>query len=283
MGAFPRGLIARIGAGVGVIAAAGALADLAALWIAKAGYRGPKVHSRQARVLGARGSWLEAGRGEPVVVLASMLVRAQTYLPLLRELARHRRVLVVELPGSGASSRVALPWSIERYAAWVSALLQELDLTAVTLIGHSSSGAVALRLGACEPRLARLILVGSIGARAQRGVARVTAARLLDALKEPGLSLRAWWHFGHNLTGHTRSFLCQVKLAGHAWHLDDARRVRVPTLLAWGRLDRTMPLDCGRRFLACIPGSSLVVGPGSHDWLITRARHFARLVLGLRP
>lgn len=282
MSPFPRGWPARVGAAAGAIAAAGALADLAALWLAKAGHWGPQVHSRQAQVAGARGAWLEAGQGEPVVLLASTLVRAQSYLPLLRALAPHRRVLVVELPGSGASSRVLRPWSIDRYSAWVSALLRELDLDGVTLIGHSVTGAVALQLGASEPRVARLILVGSIGARARGGVGRVTAARLVDALKEPGLNLRVWWHLASNLLVHPRSLLHQVKLAGHASVLEDARRVRVPTLLAWGRLDRTMPLDCARRLQACIPGSSLVVGPGSHDWLITHARHFARMVLERR-
>jgi hypothetical protein len=36
-----------------------------------------------------------------------------------------------------------------------------------------------------------------------------------------------------------------------------------------------MPPACARRFAAAIRGAHVVVGPGSHDWLITRPAVFA--------
>src|SRR5215212_7791314 len=82
------------------------------------------------------------GAGEPLVLLPSMLVRAKTYLWLIERLRRRFTVIVPEPPGTGAGSRLAQPWSFQRYADALIELLDALQLPAVTLIGHSNSGPV---------------------------------------------------------------------------------------------------------------------------------------------
>jgi pimeloyl-ACP methyl ester carboxylesterase len=52
--------------------------------------------------------------------------------------------------------------------------------------------------------------------------------------------------------------------------------VKVPTLVAWGRHDHTMPPECAHRLVARLPRARLYLGPGSHDAPITRASAFAR-------
>jgi pimeloyl-ACP methyl ester carboxylesterase len=54
-----------------------------------------------------------------------------------------------------------------------------------------------------------------------------------------------------------------------------ARDLRIPTLLAWGDRDRTVPLACASRLGREIPDAKLVVGSGSHDWLVTAPDAFA--------
>jgi hypothetical protein len=106
---------------------------------------------RRVEVAGYAAVCLKAGEGPPLVVLASPLVRARTYLPLLRRLARHFRTRVVELPGS----------------------------------------ALALLLTACHPERVRgLVLAGAVGARRWRGVARVMGARFVDGLLDHGGAAR---------------------------------------------------------------------------------------------
>lgn len=268
-------------AALGLVAAAGLAFDVASFALARRGVGGPRLKTRSVELAGARGLVLEAGDGPCVLILASMLVRARSYLPLLRQLSASHRVLVVELPGSGRGSRLRRPWSLQQYSSWTERLMSELDLRELTLIGHSSSGAVALMLAARvapASRVSLLVLVGSAGARMRRGVIRVIAARTCDATKELGLDVRGWWHLAWNILFHTRSFVAQVRLASHAWLVDAARAVRVPTLLAWAKSDRTMPLSSAQRLQAWIPHARLVVGPGSHDWLVTHPRAFVEEV-----
>lgn len=270
-------------AALGLVAIAGLASDVASFALARRGIGGPRLTMRRVELGGASGLVLEAGQGPCVLVLASMLVRARSYLPLLRQLSVSHRVLVVELPGSGSGSRLRRPWSVQQYASWTERLISELELRELTLIGHSNSGAVALTLAARvapASRVSLLVLVGSVGARMRRGVLRVIAARTLDGTKELGLDLRGWWHLAWNMLFHPRSFVAHVRLASHAWLVDAARAVRVPTLLAWAKSDRTMPLSSAQRLQAWIPQARLLIGPGSHDWLVTHPRAFVEQVFG---
>ncbi|WNG49694.1 alpha/beta hydrolase [Archangium minus] len=227
-----------------------------------------------------RAQVLEAGEGPVLLLLSSMLVRARTYLPLIRRLSKHFRVLTVELPGCGRSARVRRPWTLSAYARWTARLMQQLLLGHVVLVGHSNSGGVALlvaaRYGGCVDRL---VLADSIGARRERSIPRVVGARMVDAFLEWGLNLRAWWHIVYNALRHPRSFFHQVKVGSLAALLRHAPQVRRPTLLAWGRRDHTMPLSCADRLRERMPRAQVYVGSGSHDWLITDSQEFTRAVL----
>ena len=227
---------------------------------------------------GKRAYFLQAGHGAVVVVIASMVVRARTYLPLVRELAKSHRVIVLEAPGCGRSSRLDRPWSVAQYGQWVNAFIEQQDLSRVTLLGHSNSGPVAMEVTRHSTRVSQLILVDSVGGRAQHGLLRVLGARAADACQEMGLNLRAWWHVAYNMLVHPKSFFHQVWFGSQACHLSTATRLPVPTVVAWGKRDLTMPLRSALRLHRAIGGSQLVVGPGSHDWLITHPRAFVQLL-----
>jgi pimeloyl-ACP methyl ester carboxylesterase len=107
-------------------------------------------------------------------------------------------------------------------------------------------------------------------------VPRVVSARLFDGLLEPGLDVRAWWHMLSNVLKHPRSFFHRVRESSLVDVLTFAPWVKVPTLVAWGRHDHTMPPECAHRLVARLPRARLYLGPGSHDAPITRASAFAR-------
>lgn len=242
--------------------------------------RSPRVRVRRVEVDGYTAHCHVAGKGPDLVLLASPLVRARTYRPLMKRLVRHHRVTVVELPGSGRASKLARPWTVPEYAAWTADLVPRLALEPPWLMGHSDSGAIALLVAAwCPKRVRGLMLADSVGARRKRSVPRVVSARLLDGLLEPGLDVRASWHMLSNVLKHTRSFFHRVRESSRVDVLTFASWVSVPTLVAWGRHDHTMPPECARRLADRLPHARLLVGPGSHDALITRPRTYARAVL----
>jgi hypothetical protein len=56
-------------------------------------------------------------------------------------------------------------------------------------------------------------------------------------------------------------------------------QVKVPTLIAWGRRDKTIPLYAAGTFFKLIPNSHVYISDeGSHNWLIQRPEEFCQAV-----
>ncbi len=227
-------------------------------------------------VEGVAARYLVAGSGPPVLLVASPIVLARTYLPLVRALAPSFTVVVAELPGAGGSSRLDRAWPFDRYGAWTIELVRRMPLAAPILVGHSDAAPAVIEAARLAPdELGAIALVAPCGACPRRSPLRVVAARARDALAEIGLTLRVAPHLAVNALRHRRTFLDHVRAAARVDVAVAARGLRVPTLLAWGDRDRTVPLACASRLRREIPDAKLVVGSGSHDWILTAPDAFA--------
>lgn len=232
-------------------------------------------------VNGVRGCYAVSGAGEPLVLLATTLVRARPYAPLVRRLAPRFRVHAIDLPGCGGAERLPRAWTFEQYADWTGGALAALGLEGVTLVGHSNSAGVALVAGATLPagRVRRIVLADGVGADASPSYFRVILGRAVDALLEPGLSLTGGHHLVYNLFAHTRNFFGQIKASVERDLRSYAPRVPVPALVAWGARDHTTPPRCGDALAALLPRPHQYTSPtGSHDWIITHPGEFAEAV-----
>jgi pimeloyl-ACP methyl ester carboxylesterase len=102
--------------------------------------------------------------GEPVLVFIHGLGASATQgfaaAVQLSPLSGHRRLLI-DLLGFGESEApTGFSYSIEDHATSIVALLDELRLRGVTLVGHSMGGAIAIVIARTRPDLAsRLVLV----------------------------------------------------------------------------------------------------------------------------
>jgi pimeloyl-ACP methyl ester carboxylesterase len=108
--------------------------------------------------------------GEVLILLHGFGETHDTWAMLAPELARHYRVISVDLKGSGYSDKPDDGrYRVADQAAVVAALADELQLQGVTLIGHSLGGGVALMTALewqshGDHRLKRLVLIDSAGA-----------------------------------------------------------------------------------------------------------------------
>jgi pimeloyl-ACP methyl ester carboxylesterase len=238
-----------------------------------------RASERQIQVGEHQAHVVEIGDGPPVVLLAAMLLDAETYAPLVERLCPRFRIIAVEMPGSGRGSRLSVPWTFEQHAEHGARLLEALELDRTALIGHSTSGAVALIMGALHPeRIARLVLVNPVGADPLGSALDLMLAHARDLPLEPRFALRAAPAFLYNLVHHPRDVVNQVRLAARENLTGYASRVAVPTLLGWGARDITVPLRDAHLLHQLIPGSALhVSATGSHDWLINEPVNFAEV------
>ena len=235
---------------------------------------------------GYRARVSESGDGQRIALLVpTMFALAETYAPTVKQLARRGfRVITIELPGTGRSSKLREPWSFDQHAAWLAAAIRAMRVDQqrdrLTLIGHSNSASVVMTLAARHPELAgRIVLEAPVGAIEQPSLPAILMGRALDCLLERRLTIWGMPHLLFNLLHHPRDLLYQLELAvkRQAWHLTT---INAPTLLAMGARDHTMPLRSSiAKLRQLIPAAQLYISStGSHDWMITHAVEFAAAV-----
>ncbi len=187
--------------------------------------------------------------------------------------------MAIEPPGTGEGSRLSEPWSHQQYTDFLIRLLDRLQLGRVTLLTHSNSGPVGLLAAAQHPdRISRLILADSTGF-APAPLWRLAVGRFVDGVMEAPFSMNALRDVFYNTFVHRATVAHQIRLATLTDCTGVAPQVRVPTLVAWGKLDLTFRVDAALRLHRLIPSSRLkIFESGSHDWLVQWASEFASAV-----
>lgn len=114
--------------------------------------------------------YVEGGRGgRPILMIHGSGPGASTqgnWRRVLEPLARHHRIYAMDLIGFGKSGRKPAPPYFD-FALWVDQcleMIQRMPQEPVGIIGHSISGALALRLASREPRISHVMTTATVGA-----------------------------------------------------------------------------------------------------------------------
>lgn len=253
--------------------------------------------TRDVETAAGRMAFVEAGAGEPVVLLHGYPLSSHHWRFLVPALATRMRVLAPDLIGFGLSSKPpAAPLGSAAQAGYVGELLESASLRSAAVVASGTGGSIAHAL-------------------ALRGF-DVRAMVLLDgvALGEPPLELRELLRRPGpgNGTGAARAAvdaalergtrhperLSPVDLAAYrdpvadpagagallraAASIEEERtrdpealarlaRLEIPTLLLWGEDDPFVPVAHGERMQEAIPTASLAVLPGCSHFLLEDA------------
>jgi len=153
-----------------IAAVGGAVAAVAALrWLRR---RKEDIDWRSVRPPGAIVDvdgvpihYIERGSGPAAAVLIhGFLGHTYSFRYLIPELAKDRRVVAVDLKGSGYSGRPQKgDYSLTEQARLVIRLMDKLGIDRASFVGHSLGGEVAMRLAANWPeRVEKLVLAASV-------------------------------------------------------------------------------------------------------------------------
>lgn len=237
--------------------------------------------------------------GEPLVLLHGLGGSSSNWALLAPQLARSRRVLIVDLPGHGRSDPLPAAPGIGSYADRVGALAERLGLLPADVVGHSLGGLVALRLAVRRPEAVRsLVLVA--GAGIGSGTAAAARALALVGWVQPGRRISPRWRlvarspalkravFGRWFaadpeqlsTVAVEALLCDVDLhtdTDSAWRAltaDDPRAdlglVRCASLVLWGATDRQLPIDDGVEYARRLGAPLRVIADCGHLPIVER-------------
>jgi pimeloyl-ACP methyl ester carboxylesterase len=101
---------------------------------------------------------------EPLVLIHGMAGSSRAWVPIIGPLSARHRVIAPDLLGHGQSDKPRTDYSLGAFAVWLRDFLDELEVPAATLVGHSLGGGVALQFAYQHRQYCRrLVLVNSGG------------------------------------------------------------------------------------------------------------------------
>ena len=229
-------------------------------------------------------STIEAGSGEPVLLLHGLGATKASFLPTLDALAPSYRAIGVDLPGFGDSAKPLFgAYDPPFFAEAMTALLDALELDSAHVVGNSMGGRVALELGLSHAdRVRRLVLLAPsmswLKARpfapylrlipTQLGIFQPTPRALVETIVKqfiPG-SDTEWTAAG--IDEFMRSYLTPLGraafyAAARNIYLEEPRgpnglwtrlgSMKPEALFVWGRKDNVVPIGFARHVREELP------------------------------
>ena len=258
---------------------------------------GPLVESGDGTKLFVR-DW---GDGTPVVLCHPWALNADIWEYQLTELSEQGlRCIAYDRRGHGRSEDPGRGYDYDTLAADLAAVIEQLDLRNVTLVGYSmGSGEIARyvsRHGA--DRIARVVLV-SPSPVAPAAESRAMGDNFIAALKKDrpafiagGIALflgkdssvspaMTQWVLDQFLRASPKAIIECTRSIVAADHRPHLSAIKMPTLIIQGDKDEINPLEfTGRKLAEAIPGSQLSVYQGApHGIVLTHRDRFTQDLL----
>ncbi len=253
---------------------------------------------------GIKTNYLEAGQGDPVVLIHGSGPGVTSYANwrlVLPALAENFRVVAPDMVGFGFSERPAnITYGVQTWADQVVGLMDTLELPTAHLVGNSFGGAIALRIATQHPeRVGKLVLMGSMGVPfpITEGLERVwgyepsfeNMRKVLDVFAYSRAlvndELAEVRYRGSIQPGFQESFAAMFPAPRQRWveamctPEDDIRRLPHRTLIVHGREDQVIPVQTSLRLMELIDNADLSVFSHCGHWsMIERTADFNRSV-----
>jgi len=233
---------------------------------------------------GVKVRYREAGSGPTVVMVHGYSASSDSWLGVIPSVAKHHRVIAVDLKGFGWTSRPEGDYSPAAQAKLVWAVLDKLGVDDVAIVGHSWGSSVSLEMAVAQPaRVRRVALydayvyddqVPSFFRWAEKpGLGETLFGLYYDERMEDRVPLAYYddkWvtqarvdHVNAELSrpGTTAAALATAR-HHHFGALHQAlASFTKPVLLMWGENDEVTPLRFGQRLAAELADATLITYP----------------------
>nr|WP_237743552.1 alpha/beta hydrolase [Pleurocapsa sp. PCC 7319] len=166
------------------------------------------------------------GDGEPLLLLHMNPRSSDEYRELMPILAQQRRVIAMDLIGFGDSDKPPRMYTIADYAKTVIALLKELDIDKISILGNHTGAFVATEVAAAYPDRVEKLILGNVAGFGEEGKAKLL--ELFDIgfkIKEDGSHLMQRWLARSRYVGSAK--------LNHRWVLDDLKCFDHPLYAVW--------------------------------------------------
>jgi pimeloyl-ACP methyl ester carboxylesterase len=260
------------------------------------------VNEKNATVLGFNIYYLDEGSGPPVILLHGLGGDGSRWRPNIRPLAADFRVIVPDQIGFGRSDKPLANYHNGMLAEFLARFMKAIELPQASIVGSSMGAWVAIYFAVHYSQLLdRLVLVDggsyrSSGSpmvakdphrrRIQNGVTSEETREffeimfhdkrfLTDKVIEDGLAMRL-------RSAYTIGKIQEASENGlGSVSEEEARGIKAPTLIIWGKYDRVVDPAIADKLNAVIPGSQkAIIDNAGHLPQLEQYSEFNRIVRG---
>lgn len=243
-------------------------------------------YSKFAEVDGIKIHYQEKGSGTPLILIHGYGSSTFTWRDVFVPLSEKFRVIALDLKGFGFSEKPTGDYTRKAQAVLVQHFLDKLKIEKAWFAGSSMGGEVSLNVALQNPeRVKGLILIDSAGVKSVKGSsytpsiyeipfigrAFVALGLLSDNLIRESLE-RSYFDDSkvtkkvvetYYLPLQTNNGQRAIVSAQRQWDLypieDELSKIKVPTLIIWGKEDFVTPLAGGKKMNASIENSKMVI------------------------
>jgi pimeloyl-ACP methyl ester carboxylesterase len=255
--------------------------------------------------------WSAGTQGSPVILLHGGGSSIEIWEQNIQALAQDHRVFAFDMVGTGLSDKPAVAYSLDYQLQFLKAFLDTIDIQTASLIGHSMGGSIALKFALESPeRVSKLGLISSFGLGREIDIAdRLLAAfpaianlippsrkatRMVfnSCVYDPKSVPEAWIESnfqGLSLPGRKRALISLLTTNLNIWGVrrevfypivQKLNRIKIPTLIIWGKQDSIVPVAHSHVASQKIVNSQLYVFERCGHWAqVEYPEKFNRLVL----
>ncbi len=235
---------------------------------------------------------LEAGSGQPLVLLHGTGGHIEAYARNMRGLSEHFRVIVIDMVGHGYTEKPDRPYGIDYYSDHLLGVIQALNLSQVYLSGESLGGWVAAWFAAYHPEYVKAMVLNTPGnvnnkAEVMAKLKESTVKAVIEASYENVKTRLEWLMYDksqvtdelikarykiYTQSEYQKAVYNIVALQDlefrqkFSWDVSWCGNIKAPTLLAWTDHDPTSTVEEAKPIQNMIPGSELIVINGAGHW-----------------
>lgn len=243
---------------------------------------------------GVRLQLVKGGTGSPVLVLHDEMGHPG-WLRFHEALGREHTLYVPSHPGFGKSERVEWVMTMRDLAGWYLQALEDLGMGPVPVVGFSLGAWLAAEMAAmCPHAFTKLVLTSAMGIKPPTGeiydMFVVVAKSLIEESFHNPEPVAEYQELYGGETTPEQQELWEVareqscRLGWRPYMFDPAlphllARVKLPTLIVWGREDRVVPPSAAEVWQQSITGARLeVLDNCGHRPEIEQSEAYSRLV-----
>src|SRR5260221_2346093 len=195
------------------------------------------------------------------------------------------KIILIDLPGFGGSSVPNTQgFGTYEYAEVVNKFIDKLELTTITLMGHSFGGKTSMAIASENEKIKKLILVDPSGVENKTLTAKVKKSvfsfiKPVQKLLPISIKNKLFNFFASSDYKTAGALKESFKIIVSQDVSEDAKKITIPTLIVWGDKDKEVPVATAKKLKSLIKHSTIrIVWGTGHDPFLEKQAKFLEII-----